>query len=799
MVKNGKFGMHRVILLLVLLPVMALAQAATIQINQGAQSSAATATAFPCVHDDGLAVTIICNGGLIIPSGALILGSSTPLTVLQGTTAGIGGNSCSSSPLVPTAGQWGMACVNNQIQFSAGTSVFNLPADLGGGGGTNATSIHGAAIPTLATGYLHYNGSALIWDAGTGGGGGSSSWSALTAPTADLALNMAAHGTAITWTNNSSDAVAENIWLNIKQLNGSPAPNVAGSTLMRLQTATANPLSVVTTYPGTSSGFAVPGDTGNIEMMTNSASKFVGPILLKNSNNTTAVTSSPCLGTDANGNIISPCSGIGGGPATSLSWSSLTDPTTNMWLSMGTHSTRLDANFGATSNMTSFQLTEALGSTATGTNINVASISASHANVVPLSVLTSASGTTSGFRVAPNTGNLEIIGNAKLVGPVQLTGVNSAASLATDGNGNIIAGTGGGITGPGTTTVGHLALWGNTTGTSLTDGGLPSTGGSTADFAVPGWTVANGVSGGIPYFSSATHMQSTPALAASTFLMGGGAGNPPVATPAVPAGGIPCNTSTGPAASAILQAGMIITGGGNTQCPQSTTMTISTYHLIINNFNSQFGSSIRGQADSTANAPIGSFFIRPGDQTGNTSTASQNGAFVIRGSNNAASGGALGTQAGSLGLFGGAATGGGQNGFIQIGENFIAGATAPTVFNLQCLTTVSQTVQDCGATPVYIIGVAQEVTPNVVTVILEGEVPINCPGNCTVGHTVCAGATAGAVTDSGGTGGCTTGFLVGVVNRTTGAYQLPLSGITNWSQLITLTPTLPAIILLGHK
>jgi hypothetical protein len=55
--------------------------------------------------------------------------------------------------------------------------------------------------------------------------------------------------------------------------------------------------------------------------------------------------------------------------------------------------------------------------------------------------------------------------------------------LQTDALGNVsrtnaACGTGaGGITGPATTTVGHMALWGNTTGTTLTDGGaVPSPG-----------------------------------------------------------------------------------------------------------------------------------------------------------------------------------------------------------------------------------------------------------------------------------------------------------------------------------
>jgi hypothetical protein len=50
---------------------------------------------------------------------------------------------------------------------------------------------------------LGYNGTSLAW-VGCGGGSGSSAWSALTAPTANTALNMAGYSTTFNWTGTNS-------------------------------------------------------------------------------------------------------------------------------------------------------------------------------------------------------------------------------------------------------------------------------------------------------------------------------------------------------------------------------------------------------------------------------------------------------------------------------------------------------------------------------------------------------------------------------------------------------------------
>jgi hypothetical protein len=110
------------------------------------------------------------------------------------------------------------------------------------------------------------------------------------------------------------------------------------------------------------------------------------------------------------------------------------------------------------------------------------------------------------------------------------------------------------LTGPGTTVVGDLATWSNTSGTTLADtppaalsgvndtnvtitlGGTPATAlvhatsitlGWTSQLSVPrgGTGIASGASGGIPYFSTTTSIASSGAL--NSLILGNGAGSAP--------------------------------------------------------------------------------------------------------------------------------------------------------------------------------------------------------------------------------------------------------------------------------
>jgi hypothetical protein len=271
-----------------------------------------------------------------------------------------------------------------------------------------------------------------------------------------------------------------------------------------------------------------------------------------------------------------------------------------------------------------------------------------------------------------------------------------------------------------------------------------------------------------------------------------------------PAGGFACNTSTGPSSTGNITSGFVIIGGGPANCPSSSGSTMSASFFGLSTSSGTQATYIRGQADVQGNAASAGFLIRQGDNVGpGVNAAAIHQPMVIRAGNNAATS-AL-AQAGSLGLFPGMGNSGqAQNGYFQTGMTAFPGTPAPTLWSMECQSGADQTVVDCPATPAYIIGVAQIVGTNSVTIITGGEVPINSSNAAVIGHTVCAGATPGRVTDSGGTGSCGTGngFVVGVVNRIAGTYNLPNnqnSAAIQTAVPVTLSSTLPSIILLGRK
>jgi len=126
----------------------------------------------------------------------------------------------------------------------------------------------------------------------------------------------------------------------------------------------------------------------------------------------------------------------------------------------------------------------------------------------------------------------------------------------------------------------------------------------------------------------------------------------------------------------------------------------------------------------------------------------------------------------------------------MIGPSYVKGATV-TLWNLQCYSAAAQTVGDCGASPGNFLGVAELVNTNTVNVLsVQGaQTLVNASSAVTRGDTVCAGTTAGKVTDSGGTTACTTGFTVGTVVATSGTWN-PYDGSV---ETFTASATLPLI------
>jgi hypothetical protein len=256
-----------------------------------------------------------------------------------------------------------------------------------------------------------------------------------------------------------------------------------------------------------------------------------------------------------------------------------------------------------------------------------------------------------------------------------------------------------------------------------------------------------GTSGGIPYFSSATGWASSALLGATDIVVGGGAG-------------------TAPSASAL-------------QVVASTVQNSVASTAVV----------YQGGQDASSLGNLGFATLRGANQTGAGGAFSAGGAAIVTGGSNVSTNAA--SQAGSVELIPGSSTAAtqGLQGLLFISESYVKGGGTSTQWNLQCIvTTTAMTVNDCAASPQNVIGVALQVNTNTVLVhILGSQTPVNASAAVTVGHTVCAGTTAGTVTDSGGTAACTTGFTVGQVIATSGTWILPISGS------VTITTTLPLI------
>lgn len=129
-------------------------------------------------------------------------------------------------------------------------------------------------------------------------------------------------------------------------------------------------------------------------------------------------------------------------PATTTSWSSLTPPTSSLSLSMVGNTTLWNVDASAVGGHDAFAISE-VGPSAPANSV-LLGLFAKNISMSPLQAETTSG--TGGFSVNGQLGDIDMIGSSKLVGPVQMPGLVSATSLATDVNGNIVAGAGGGIT-----------------------------------------------------------------------------------------------------------------------------------------------------------------------------------------------------------------------------------------------------------------------------------------------------------------------------------------------------------------
>lgn len=183
---------------------------------------------------------------------------------------------------------------------------------------------------------------------------------------------------------------------------------------------------------------------------------------------------------------------------------------------------------------------------------------------------------------------------------------------------------------------------------------------------------------------------------------------------------------------------------------------------------------------------IGGVIISGGNLISGVGASAASSTLITAGNNQASN---LPSMAGGVEIIPGASTNAtqGLQGLISLGPVYVKGTTV-TLWNLQC-ESASMTVADCAATPNNWVGVAEQVNTNTIQLFSTGQTFINASAAVTLGHTVCAGLTAGQVTDSGGTATCTNaqGSTVGIVMAVGGAWTLP-DGTT-----VTATTTLPLI------
>ena len=197
-------------------------------------------------------------------------------------------------------------------------------------------------------------------------------------------------------------------------------------------------------------------------------------------------------------------------------------------------------------------------------------------------------------------------------------------------------------------------------------------------------------------------------------------------------------------------------------------------------FNSSVGLTsnviIAGGQDGAESGTIGILHLRGGNQTATTSSgysSSTGGGISIEGGDQAST--STSSQAGSVEVFPGEASGGGEQGVAIFGEIYKQGTGTVTQWGAECQSlSATMTVSDCAANPGHFVGVADVHTGSIVEVHTPPSVtPFSASAAVTLGHTVCLGAASPKITDSGSVNPCTVGITVGVVVAVTGEWNFP--------------------------
>jgi hypothetical protein len=195
--------------------------------------------------------------------------------------------------------------------------------------------------------------------------------------------------------------------------------------------------------------------------------------------------------------------------------------------------------------------------------------------------------------------------------------------------------------------------------------------------------------------------------------------------------------------------------------------------------------------DASANAVLGTTIVRGANETGAGGATSKGGNFLAAGGNNAATN--TGSGAGIAEVSAGASTGAsntGIQGLLLLTDSYAQSGTVTATY-LACFTSTAKAITDCAASPTNIAGVTLSKSGSVQATVAEApsDVPVAASAAVTLGDTVCAGTTAGKVTDSGGTAPCVTGVTIGTVIATSSTgYPAAFPDGTSFPSLSTTLP-----------
>ncbi|HMV87919.1 MAG TPA: hypothetical protein PKA34_32820, partial [Blastocatellia bacterium] len=428
---------------------------------------------------------VLTNNGTGTLSWTLPLGVAGPTNAIQINNGGgaLDGGSNATLDLLTSTISLGTASSQNGRLLLRNSSNASTTTLQPGAPASSVTFTLPATLPASA-GCLQVDNTGVITQTGSacGAGGGSTVWSALTNPSADLSLSMTTRLTTFNWatgtsTNNlfnlTTDAsangtgyllnVATGASATVKPLSFTAAGTANGVEMTtagrlqakgtgRIEATPAGPTNAIQINNG--GGLMDGGSNATLDLLTSTislgtASSQNGRLLLRNSSNASTTTLQPgapassvtftlpatlpasagCLQVDNTGVITQTGSACGAGGGSTV-WSALTNPSADLSLSMTTRLTTFNWATGTSTNNL-FNLTTDASANGTGYLLNVAT--GASATVKPLSF--TAAGTANGVEMT-TAGRLQ----AKGTGRIEATPAGATNAIQVNNGGGLMDG-----------------------------------------------------------------------------------------------------------------------------------------------------------------------------------------------------------------------------------------------------------------------------------------------------------------------------------------------------------------------